>query len=229
MAITRLAAAGYADTRGAGLVASLRNAGKRLPTLLGLAAVLALLAWLALWLWPHLIRWLTQDSWQLVAEAAALGFGVVLLASTLLALLGAALGLAAPLLAPAIVIDDADAFDALSRAFAYATQRLLRLLGYVALAAVLGVLLGALVEGVVEATMSITFAAFPPLDPNEPVGSPAANRLMGHWTALFGLAARGVYPAYWFVATTGVYLLLRRDVDGQPLEDRAADHSVEAA
>ncbi|QDT67707.1 hypothetical protein MalM25_06090 [Planctomycetes bacterium MalM25] len=207
------------DSRSVGSRAVWWRAVKRLPTLLGLFAFLAVVVWLGLWLWPLILRSLWLDAWTPIAVLSALGGGVALLISTGLVLLLGGLLLAAPLLWPAIVVDDADAFDTVSRAFAYATQRLGRLIGYVAVAGVLGVLSGALVEAVTIAALNLSFAGFPPLETSDPAGDGWARNLLGFWSALFDRAARGFYPAYWFVATTGVYLLLRRDVDGQPLDE----------
>lgn len=225
------AARRFTGSRPAGSRAVWWRAVKRLPTLFGLFAFLAVVAWLVLWLWPLILRLLWLDAWTPITVLASLGGGVALLISTGLVLLLGGLLLAAPLLWPAIVIDDADAFDAISRAFAYATQRLGRLMGYVAIAGVLGVLGGALVEAVTTAALELSVAAFPPLETSDPSGAGWARNLLGFWTALFDRAARGFYPAYWFVAATGIYLVLRHDVDGQPLDEMTLprDQSADAA
>lgn len=221
----------YTGTEGVGFRATWWRSVKRLPTLLGLFTFMAAVAFGALWLWPHALCWLWVDAWTPIAVLAAIGGGVALLVSTGLVFLLGGLLLAIPLLWPAIVIDNADGFDAISRAFAYATQRLGRLIGYTIVAGALGVLLGALVELVASSALSLTFAAHPPIDLQQPAGSELSNNVIAIWTALFARAARGIYPAYWFVATTGVYLLLRRDVDGQPLDEMATprDQSTDAA
>ncbi|CAN0354082.1 unnamed protein product, partial [Ectocarpus sp. 4 AP-2014] len=120
-------------------------------------------------------------------------------------------GVSAPLAVAAVAVDDADTFDALSRAVAYATQRPARLAGYLCLAAGIGFACGLLLESViaVQQTLAIRVVAVPESGPVEII------------FGLFYQALRGFYVAYWVAAMTAIYLLLRRDVDGQPIDEMA--------
>lgn len=120
-----------------------------------------------------------------------------------------------PLALVAIVVDRADGFDAASRAFAYTTQRIGRLFWYVAVAAVVGVAAGALVELLLSGGQIAI---------HEFGGKPAnsyANSMLQWLSDVSVRAIRGFYPTYAFAAMTAIYLLLRRDIDGQPLDEIA--------
>lgn len=120
-----------------------------------------------------------------------------------------------PLALVAIVVDRADSFDATSRAFAYTTQRIGRLFWYVTVAAVTGVAAGALVELLLSGGQIVMheFGGKP--------ASPYANSMLQWLSDVSVRAARGFYPTYAFVTMTAIYLLLRRDIDGQPLDEIA--------
>jgi hypothetical protein len=118
-----------------------------------------------------------------------------------------------PLALVAIVVDRADGFDATSRAFAYTTQRVGRLLWYVTVAAVVGVAVGTLVE-LLLAGGQIAIHEF-----GGKPASPYANSMLQWLSDVSVRAIRGFYPTYAFAAMTAIYLLLRRDIDGQPMDE----------
>lgn len=170
----------------------------------------------------------------LYGVALLLGAGVVFL------LVGYAAG--ASLLVPAVACENCDAADAQQRAYAYVLSRPLHLLGYgfvcfVGLAvgfvlaslfavAVLNVT-GALVDAATAndaVTVAYGFSLFD-LAPREVAALPMAGHstwsasLVMLWqTVIVSLVAGYVY-AYYFSASTAIYLLMRQVCDGQSLDE----------
>lgn len=162
-------------------------------------------------------------SWLLVALPGLLAFGIAWLVSwpilwpvPVLFSVAAAVGLlmaaaSAPLAIAAVAVDDADPFDAASRSAAYAMQLLGHLGFYLLLAAVIGFSAAIFLEFVIALQWRLTVAI---------VGQPDVGLPFMLLQAIVG-AMRGFYIAYWVVATTAIYLLLRHDIDGQPLDEIA--------
>jgi hypothetical protein len=125
-----------------------------------------------------------------------------------------------PLAIAAIAVDDADPFDAASRLYAYVLQRPARLAWYVAVAGLVGVGSGALVELVAAGTLAATHRFFE-VGHGGQLGGYAAS-ITQWWDGVFRSAVAGYYAAYVASAAVGVYLMLRRDVDGQPIDERAS-------
>jgi hypothetical protein len=161
------------------------------------------------------------------------GFGVailgllwplVLIAGAIMAVLLVGLFFNWPLMWPTIATEGTDSFDALSRSYAYTFQRPLRYLGYVILAAIVGLLAGLLVHFFALVILSVAHWAVA-------WGGGArtgqflfhAERLTGaahfgakliqFWIATIGLFVNAFGFAYFFVASTAIYLLLRFHVD----------------
>ncbi|TWT90114.1 hypothetical protein Mal64_04970 [Pseudobythopirellula maris] len=145
---------------------------------------------------------------------------VALVLSLLWVVLAGALVIGWPLLVASIAVERADALDSLSRMFAYVTQRPLRLVAYIVMAAAVGWAGGMLVEGLASGAVAVSRlsgAGFPILKPAMEV--PLAERMIRGWTELFMLVARGYYPAFLATAGTAIYLLLRRDIDEQEADE----------
>ncbi len=154
--------------------------------------------------------------------AGALAFVPLLLAVPLALLL---VGLAAgwPLMVATIVAEGEDTFDALSRSYAYASQRattyawgLVLALGLGMLGALAAAVFGHLVVHLAE--WSLAFGApdakVRDLFSGVEVGTPAA--LHGFWVAAVAWLVRAWSYAFFWTAVAQIYLLLRRDVDGTP-------------
>jgi hypothetical protein len=154
-----------------------------------------------------------------------LGF-VPLLVGIPMALLTLWLIVAWPLMVVTVVAEDEDVFDALSRSYSYATQRFARLVGLVVLFAILGTI-GVLIVGFV-AQLVARMAAW-----GIALGGPSwASRAwvlrappehgaaaQTFWPLVLDyLAYAWVFAAFWSAASA-IYLLLRGDVDGTPIED----------
>jgi hypothetical protein len=295
-AITRIAALKFTRDEAPGPVAAVSHAVSKLPSYslppliaLGGAAVFAIqLAILGLLMNIGVFAFLAGLAWPFVLM---LGLLMAIL------LLGALVGW--PLMWATISVEGTDAFDALSRSYAYTYQRPWRLLWYVLVVAVLAIVSMFVVklfattaialgdwsvdwgarpytmqevvrpeEGAVEreirrdetqsdeaaaagetATADTTDA--PQLiDPNtvddtaQERGSTESNanataaadlglmrngarRAISFWKWLMEALAAGYQAAFLWVAAVGVYLLLRRDIDGVQTSEVYVDHDAE--
>jgi hypothetical protein len=178
--------------------------------------------------------WLDVVGGLLYGLALILGFALALL------LIGYAAGL--HMLVPAVACENCDAADALQRSYAYVLTRPLHLLGYVVVALV-GLVLGFLVVSFFASTMlNFTAALAGVLTDNSALTGAGGfalfdlaqqdigaihetwhNRwaawLVTFWqTVVIDLVAAFVI-AYYFAASTIVYLLMRRTCDGQDVEE----------
>ena len=205
---------------------------------------------------------------DLFAFIAALIWPFVLLLGLLMAILliGALVGW--PLMWSTVSVEGTDAFDALSRSYAYVFQRPLRLLWYVLFAGLLAALSMFVVKafagasialgdwsvswGLDQDTMGQVVASgaardplfepyppetlAPPLDETSARGEPAedpaeadieqrgwlerAGRgLIYFWKSLMAALAAGYQAGFLWVSAVGIYLLLRRDIDGAEMDE----------
>jgi hypothetical protein len=197
-----------------------------------------------------------------LAMVAGLAWPFALLLGLLMAILliGALAGW--PLMWATVAVEGTDAFDALSRSYAYTYQRPLRLLWYVFLAAILAAVSMFIVKlfatsaislgnwsvswGLDEPTYRQVVAPHPPsatsvvpasplidvppLVQQSPAASPPvppplagtrwlAAKAIGFWKSLLGSLAAGYQAGFLFVASVGVYLLLRKDIDGAEMDE----------
>jgi hypothetical protein len=170
-----------------------------------------------------------------------------------------------PLMWATVAVEGTDAFDALSRSYAYTYQRPLRLLWYVLVAAVLAAVSmfivklfatsaislgnwavswglddetyreivaplpgGVNVDGS-AGTLTITNGALTadegllliaPTSETELEGTRwLAAKAIRFWKSLLGALAAGYQAGFLFVAAVGVYLLLRKDIDGAEMDE----------
>lgn len=170
-----------------------------------------------------------------------------------------------PLMWATVAVEGTDAFDALSRSYAYTYQRPLRLLWYVLVAAVLAAVSMFIVKlfatsaislgnwavswGLDDSTYreivaplpapipvdgitgTVTIAEAAPAAGEGPIlASPAANteltgsrwmaaKAIRFWKSFLGALAAGYQAGFLFVAAVGVYLLLRKDIDGAEMDE----------
>jgi hypothetical protein len=135
-----------------------------------------------------------------------------------------------------ISVEGTDAFDAVSRAYAYTYHRPLRLLWYVMFAALLGALGMFVVKFFALATIAIgDWSIHWGLDhsnmqqlvvqPDERIqdnlsGVPlVAASAIRFWKSFLTSIAAGYQAGYLWAAAVGIYLLLRRDVDAAELDE----------
>ncbi|MFN0011047.1 MAG: hypothetical protein ACKVS8_05310 [Phycisphaerales bacterium] len=182
--------------------------------------------------------------WLLLAATAGIGralfaypvanvLGAILLPIALVACLVAALLCAAyafghVLLVPAVAADDADAFDAVQRAYAYTLAKPFRLVGYLALLVAQGLVAALLVRAIMLLTMglaSITTGA--PFEAGASVLQSAdadvwlrtTARIVDFWAGLVSLLAVSYIVSFYFTASTLLYLAMRRVCDHQDMAE----------
>jgi len=144
-----------------------------------------------------------------------------------------------PLMWGTISTEASDAFDALSRSYAYVFQRPLRYVWYVLFAAVLGLLGWLIVRIFAGAVVDLTAwgaswgsggdrmqQIIKAADNGEGVYGFGTGAI--HWwnNCVWTFAAAFVYSFFW-VSFTGIYLLLRRDVDATELDEVHRDEEEE--
>jgi hypothetical protein len=136
-----------------------------------------------------------------------------------------------PLMWSTISTEGTDAFDAISRAYAYVFQRPFHYLFYVIVATLVGVLGWVLIHGVVDLVVYITHWAFCWWMPSERfIDVSAAGGLdsgpgrIGHnliwfWQAVLRTLSIAFAVGFLWTSGTAIYLLLRRQVDGVELDE----------
>ena len=191
------------------------------------AGVIAVLGRLLMWFNLGLL--LAGIFWPLVLAG---GFLMSLL------LLGLAFGW--PLMFATISTEGTDSFDALSRSYAYVYQRPLQFLFYVVVVTGVGLLGWVLVFGFTQTVIAVTQGAaccgsgghfVLTADPLPHVVYQFANGetashvgwlgdlLIRTWNDCARLLAIGYLYSYFWVSASGIYLLLRRDVDDTELDE----------
>ncbi|HEX4415747.1 MAG TPA: hypothetical protein VH107_19100 [Lacipirellulaceae bacterium] len=268
-AITRIAALKFTRDEAPGMMAALKHAASKwlaysLPPFIALlgASVFGLqLVVLGFAMRLSIITFLAAITWPFVL---LLGLMMAIL------LLGALAGW--PLMWATVSVEGTDAFDALSRSYAYTYHRPWRLLWYVLFATFLAVVSMFVVKlfassavtvgdwaidwglddetmhGVVEPRGPQDFEGTPPAievvpgtpadkalppisprqEPIEPTGLLAAARTaIGFWKTVVAALVAGYQAGFLWVAAVGIYLLLRRDIDGVQLNEVYLDQADE--
>jgi len=266
-AITRIAALKYTRDEAPGLIAALRHAASKWPSYslppliaMGGAALFAIqLVILGLIMRIDALALLSALAWPFVIM---LGLMMAIL------LIGALVGW--PLMWSTVSVEGTDAFDALSRSYAYTYHRPWRLLWYALFALFLAVVSMFVVKlfassavalgnwsihwGLDETTMrtivapdpapvtevpKLNLAApdagidvkVPSADATasaEPSGMLRATRnVIGFWKAVVALLVAGYQAGFLWVSAVGIYLLLRRDIDGVQVGEVYVDQSEE--
>jgi hypothetical protein len=232
-AIARVAALEVATGKRPSLWRGLKFALPRAPIAATVVVVPLVLALLPLALFGGLFGLL----YTLPGQAGAIVAGALAWAPLLLGLFAAflLLGFLAgwPLMIASVAVEAEDAFDALSRAYSYVFQRtsLLALLTGTAWAfGAAGVLLVALVTrvAVTLASWGVAVGApdarvaglFGPLDVHP---ESTASALHSGWMGLVSLLAYGWVYSFFWSSSVLIYLALRREVDGTPLDDIGPD------
>jgi hypothetical protein len=157
---------------------------------------------------------LLPTHWEAMGLLAWVTWPLVVVIAGLAAITGFAFVIGTPLVLAAIAVDDADMFDAVSRAYAYAIQRPASLAWYLLVAAVVGAFSGLLLESGLLTIWSV-------LDVLNLRLAESGKSAAQWWEHTTLVATRGFYIAYFFTAMTSIYLLLRRDIDGQPMDEIA--------
>lgn len=184
--------------------------------------------------WVLMLPWIDLIGGILYGGLIALGLIAAIL------LLGYAAG--STLLIPAVASENCDSADALQRAYAYAIARPVHLVGY-GLTALAGLVIGYLVVAVVAVTtLGVTASLVQLWSWNDAAsmaggvsifdltsdavindGWPLHERFAGaaisFWQTLVAAVVAAYVFAYFFTASTIVYLLMRRVCDGQDISE----------
>jgi hypothetical protein len=173
---------------------------------------------------------------------------VALVLGFLMAMLLVGLFFGWPLMWATVGVESTDAFDSLSRAYSYVFHRPLRLLFYVIVAAVLGILAWIVVSLFYELTVNlplwgISWGAGDARTEEvanyagEVIGGPRVREewnmfsvgaaVIGFWTAVAKTLAWGFVFAYFWSAATAIYLLLRKVEDGTEINEVTLDDDRE--
>jgi len=175
--------------------------------------------------------WMRLD---LGVAMAGLLWVLVLLAGLLMALLALGLLFGWPLMWGAISTENSDAFDAISRSYAYTFQRPLHYLFYAFIAAVLGTLGWLLAWGFSEAVVALGYWGVSwgstserlreiqtVLDsgPEDQRSLWIGARIIALFVSLARAAASAFSYSYFWCVTAAAYLLLRHDTDQTELDD----------
>ncbi len=162
--------------------------------------------------------------------AIVLAWGLVVAVYLLLLLVGW------PLMWATIAVERSDAFDGVSRCFAYAYQRPLRLAFYLLVATLLGLLGETFVDYLAAAAIEtsqwgIVLGAGPSRAAELVAGMAASDSglvstaaaSIQFWKSAFTAIAASFPLAYLWTATVGIYLLLRRDIDSTEMDEISLD------
>jgi hypothetical protein len=165
---------------------------------------------------------------------------IVIVLGVVGAVLAIGLLLGWPFMWSTVAAERSDAFDAVSRGYAFAFQRPLHLAFFVAVATLLGVLAQAALNVMAEASLSAVRAGVrvgagdqaasqllrgPELIPEaQPHGLAAGgSKLIRFWNGALASVATSFPVAYLWPAAMGIYLLLRRLIDSTELGEVAFD------
>lgn len=160
-----------------------------------------------------------------VSIVGAALFGLALVLGILAALVIVAGLIALPILLAAMACEGTDAIDAVQRAYAYAIARPIRLIVYIAIAELLGLVFIGVVSLITGLGASFAldaasaFGGRPLPDPGDGSLWSAAGAIVEFWINLAGLVVGAIALSYLASAGVIVYLLIRRVVDGQHHQD----------
>lgn len=156
---------------------------------------------------------LLGSTWLLITSPviAAIGFAIAFL------FLATAIGWS--LMTAAVSTDDCDSFGSLSRAYSGLTGRPWQVAGHFTLSAVVGIILMGVVVLVSELTIWCAMSCVSAGSGNER----ALDTLLDPLRTMLGAITSGIGASYFWSASTIVYLLLRQEVDGVPLDRVAPD------
>lgn len=164
---------------------------------------------------------------------AAILFPFALLAGLLLTLLAVLLFFGWPLLIAAVAVEGSDAFDALSRMYSYMRQRPLHFVFYLGCSTLLGMLWFFVLSLILDGAALAVAGFCPPklaaiassgaltffIEPEFLLDLSHAYWLVAAWLGLFHLLKVAFLFAYFWCSAVAVYLLLRKSVDGTPLDE----------
>ena len=208
----------------------LATAVRRLPALLLAALGLPLFA-LVVAIGLGAAGWVLLGI-PVVSPVGAVLWGGALLVGLVLFPLLAAWAIGFPLLAPAVMCEGPDAFEAAQRAMAYVFGRPLRYLIYLGTLIALGAVLAAIVMLILHGAAAFATGAAGMFGGGDVLSRASgdlegfesyAARIIGFWYAILSLLLGAFVVSYAASASAVLYLLLRKLNDGQDPGDLAAE------
>ncbi len=223
-AITRIAAVQLAAGERVGLVGALRHSCRKWPAYFG-APLFPLIGCALAALPVCLLGILMKVSF--LAVLLAIVWPLMLLAGLIMAILLLGLAFGWPLMWGTVSTEGTDAFDALSRSYAYVFQRPLRYLFYVIVAVIIGSLGWVIVDGFADGVIALTrWAAEWGHGEESYAKLETAPAIIGFWGESVRLLANGYFFGYFWVASVAIYLLLRHDVDATEMDEVELDEDA---
>ena len=243
-ATTRIAALFLARAETLGMVKSIGHAVRSWVSYIA-APLLPLLATLFSVFFLVIVGLLMRSNLFLLIAGLFWGFMLVVGLFLVLLLIGLLLGW--PLLWSTISVEGTDAFDALSRSYAYVYQRPFHYLFYLLIVSLLGMFGLFVVDVFAEGTIAVTgwatswgvgsermeslsTFAWGTDSPNGAVldgfGS-VGGWLVAFWIGCVRTIQRGFLFGFFWVTVTGIYFLLRRDVDATEMDEVALEEQEE--
>ena len=231
-AITRIAALDLARDETLGMVSAVRYSSARWPAYF-LSPVLPLVGVLLAVVPLMVLGWMIRVDFLLVV--AGLFWVLVLVAGLFMAIVLIGLAAGWPLMLPTISSEGTDAFDALSRSYAYIFQRPLHYLFYALIASLLGIVSVLVVDVFADAIVGlgewgVSWGAsgdrmVDVLDPGGEAGMMLGSGawLVAVWTGCVTTLKVGFPFGFFWTAATAIYLLLRRDVDATEMDEVALE------
>ncbi len=216
-AILRIAAMSLTRDETVPLPAALQSVAENKAGFFG--GPLLLLAGMALLAMPLGIARLAMQV-SVMESVGALLWPVVLIASVVVALFGIGAIVGWPLVIASAATEKSDSFDTLSRMFAYVYQKPLRLVGYVAVAALLAGVAGLAAEWLLQAVLMASHVALPTNL------SPWAAEKIATWETVFGWLIQVFFTGYLWTSAEAIYLLRRHDIDGVHLDEVHQEEAV---
>jgi hypothetical protein len=267
-AITRIAALKFTRDEAPGLVAALKQSFSKWPSY-SLPPMVALAGASVFAIQLFVVGLLMRLSWLAFATALVWPFVILLGLMMAVLLIGALIGW--PLMWATVSVEGTDAFDALSRSYAYVYHRPWRLLWYAMFSLFLAVVSMFVVKlfassaialgnwsidwGLDDVTMHQVVSPEAPVSsapkklnlapgPNTSVdidipeleapSSPdlgrtlsATKSIIWFWKGIVALLVAGYQAGFLWVAAVGIYLLLRRDIDGVQTGEVFVDQAEE--
>lgn len=168
-------------------------------------------------------------SWAPLGLMAAIGWPVIFIVAAVAAVIGLVFAVGSPLLLASFAVERPDPFDAVSSAFAYTTQRPLRLIAYLCQAALVGAIAGAVLQFALRLTMRVVTVWFAGLGELDSAGLGQLNReIIEWWITIIGQAPVVFHAAYFWSAAAAIYLLMRREIDEKQVDEIYLEESPSA-
>jgi len=168
-----------------------------------------------------------------MAVLVALAWPLMLVGGLLIAMFLLGLLFGWPLMFAAVSTEGADSFGALSQSYSFVNQRPLHYLGYAVVATLLGMLGATFVEYFASAVIHLaTWMAswgsgnVRMLELTMPVMTDEtllSAKMIWFWNGLVRVVALSFVFSHFWVASTTIYLLLRRDTDGREMDEVQVD------